>query len=62
MIPSMELPLVGFTVLSQTAVGLTLVYALQGALQGADASGAGEASPRTKWLAAAGILALGLLV
>lgn len=58
MTPSLELPLVVFTVLSQMAVGLTLLYALRTA----GSPGPAEASARTQWLAAAGIMAFGLLV
>lgn len=55
--PSMELPLVLFTILSQTAVGITL---LSGLRRWSLAGGAGE-DDRRQWLAAAGLLALGLV-
>jgi DMSO reductase anchor subunit len=58
MIPSLELPLVGFTILSQLAIGLTFVYALRTA----GTSEQPEASAKMQWFVSAGILALGLLI
>ncbi|MDR3438714.1 DmsC/YnfH family molybdoenzyme membrane anchor subunit [Telmatospirillum sp.] len=58
MTPSFELPLVIFTILSQQAIGLTLLYALRTAGRSARP----EPSARIQWLASAGILALGLVV
>jgi len=55
--PSMELPLVLFTILSQTAVGIVL---LSGLRRWSLAGGAGQAD-RREWTAAAALLALGLV-
>ena len=58
MIPSMELPLVFFTLLSQLAIGLTLLYALRTAGPSVEP----EASAKTQWFVFAGILAFSLIV
>ncbi|GAB6126061.1 DmsC/YnfH family molybdoenzyme membrane anchor subunit [Humidesulfovibrio idahonensis] len=61
--PSMELPLVFFTLLSQTAIGLTLLSgARRWSLAGADAQAPAADPDRKLWLTAAGMLALGLLL
>jgi hypothetical protein len=54
----MELPLVFFTLLSQLAIGLTLLYALRTA----GPSVQPEASAKTQWFVFAGILAFSLIV
>lgn len=52
---SMELPLVLFTVLSQAAIGLTLMRAVRATSGGADAA------PQKEWWMIAGLMLLGLL-
>lgn len=56
---AMELPLVAFTVLSQLAIGMALLYALRTSFAGAGAEPRGA---RTEWLVAAALLGLGLLL
>jgi len=61
--PSMELPLVFFTLLSQTAIGLTLLSGVRRwRMAGADAAAGTEDPDRRLWFAAAGMLALGLVL
>ncbi|HWR03413.1 MAG TPA: DmsC/YnfH family molybdoenzyme membrane anchor subunit [Humidesulfovibrio sp.] len=66
--PSMELPLVLFTILSQTAIGLTLLSGLRRWRladlpgQGAGVQMARDEADRRQWLAAAGLLGVGLLL
>lgn len=56
--PSMELSLVAFTVLSQFAIGIALLYALRGAVAGR----APEAGAQRQWIVATALLAAGVLL
>lgn len=56
--PSMELPLVAFTVLSQFAIGITLMLALRATTDVADQPDSG----RRPWQLAAGLLAVGIVL
>jgi DMSO reductase anchor subunit len=59
--PSMELPLVFFTLLSQMAIGLVLLSGLR-RWRTAGAPAPADAADRRQWLAAAGFLAVGLVL
>lgn len=56
--PSMELSLVAFTVLSQFAIGIALLYTLRAAVAGR----APEAGAQRQWIVGAALLAVGVLL